>query len=661
MAAALGAPSWAADGLEVTNLSIEDLMNIEVTSVSRKAERLTDAAAAAFVITSEDIQRSGAASVPEALRMVPGMNVARISTSRWAVSARGFNSRFANKLLVLVDGRSVYSPFFSGVFWESLDMPLEDIERIEVIRGPGATMWGANAVNGVINIVTRHARRTQGGMVSALGGNEGQVSTTLRWGGKIDEDTHYRVWGKGGHMSGGETVDGTRGADDTRTKRAGLRVDRDLSGTSRFMMTANVYDTRSGDEMLLASATAPYVQRTVSTQLNRGANVVANVEWSPKAGVQNTVQVSLDQYRENMENILLEDRSTFDVDFQSRMALSARQDLVWGLGYRHSEDALRSGMSVMTVTPDSQKQDTVSGFIHDEIRVIPDRWRVMLGSKFERNAFSGFNMQPNLRSLWSLNSTDSVWASVSRAVRTPSRVERGMSFDLGTLPPGAANNPLPVVVRAFSDASFGAESVVSYELGYRAQWASNLMADLTVFRSDYRNLRSATPAGYTMAMSGAQPYLVYNMQTINGVSARASGFEAALDWHAMPSWRLQTAYTYLYVKADENGVASGVSPTTISDGSVPRHQVSLRSSHDLGARQQLDAWLRRVGAIHGLGIGSYSELDLRWAWRVTPQLELSLTGQNLLHAQHTEYPSDPLPSVQMRIPRLYAVKARWQF
>ncbi len=655
----LATSAWASESLEVGSLSIEDLMNIEVTSVSRKAQRLTDAAAAATVITSEDIQRSGAQSIPEALRMVPGLDVARISSSRWAVSARGFNGRFANKLLVLVDGRSVYSPFFSGTFWESMDMPLEDIERIEVIRGPGATMWGANAVNGVINILTRNTRRTQGGLVTALAGNEGQGAGSARWGGRIDDDTHYRWVTQVHRRSSGEAIDGTDGADDYRSQQAGFRLDRDLSGGSRFRATANAYDTRTGDDLLVASFNSPYATRTPSTQINRGGNVAAQAEWTTAGGGQSGLQVSLDQYRLNMQDVLVEDRTTFDVDYQNRFALNEQHDLMWGLGYRHTEDTLRSGMTFFRMSPNDHAQDIFSGFVHDEITLVPERWRVMLGSKFEHNGYTGFEVQPNVRTVWNLNATDTVWGAVSRAVRTPSRVERGLSIDLASVPAGTYGNPLPILVSMSADPNFRSESVVSTEFGYRAQWAPNLLSDVSVFYNRYRDLRSGGDGTTTMTMVGSQPYLVQTLTTGNELQARAAGLEVALDWRISPAWRLQTAYTY--IDLDTWGGSNRAGSVDISEGTSPRNQLSLRSSYDLGDRQQLDAWIRRIGRLEGLGIDAYTELDLRWAWRVTPGVELSLVGQNLLHDQHSEYTADPLPALQMRIPRTYAVKVRWQF
>lgn len=643
-------------------MSIEDLMNIEVTTVSRKAQRLTDTAAAAYVITADDIQRSGSTSIPEALRMVPGLEVARISGSRWAVTARGFNGRFANKLLVLVDGRSTYSPFFSGVYWEAEDVLLEDVERIEVIRGPGATMWGANAVNGVINILTRNARRTQGGLATALAGNEGQIQGAVRWGTQVDEDTHYRLWAKSARRDSVQASDGTAGADNFRSQRAGVRLDRELSGTSRLMASGNLYDVKSGEVLLLPRLTAPYMQRTPSVQTNRGANLVGKYEWTLANGSQGVLQASLDQTHLEMDGILSEDRTTLDLDFQNRFTLTPSQDMMWGLGYRRSADSTDSTQVLATMNPASQTQTLFSGFLHDEITLIPDRWKFTMGSKFEHNSYTGFEVQPNLRSLWNLNGTDAVWAALSRAVRTPSRAERSVSLDAAVIPPNpAGGNPLPTLLHITTDPNFSSESVLSQEVGYRAQLGSNLLLDLTAFHNRYKNLPSRRMLGATPVLTSLPPYLLVSSTTSNGMAAQATGLEAALDWHVSSTWRLQTAYTYLKVHADSDGDPTQAANVQSVEGGIPRQQLSLRSGWDLGHRQQLDAWVRHVGRLDYQNIDAYTTLDLRWAWRVTPQFEASLVGQNLLKSQHVEYTGDQLQTLQMSIPRTISVKGRWQF
>ena len=660
LSALVSAPARAAQDLEVTSMSIEDLMNIEVTTVSRKAQRLTDAAAAAFVITADDIQRSGSMSIPEALRMVPGLEVAQINASRWAVTARGFNGRFANKLLVLIDGRSLYTPLYAGVYWEGEDVLLDDVDRIEVIRGPGASMWGANAVNGVISIITKHAKRTQGGLAAVQLGTQGQTQGAVRWGDQVDEDTHYRFWAKSTQRDHGQTTDGSAAFDQINSQRAGLRLDRELSGSSRFSTSANLFDARNGDTWVMPQLAAPYGVPTNLTQGNRNANVVAKYDWSLADGSQASVQASLDNTRIQMPGVLTEDRTTLDIDFQNRFALTPSQDMIWGLGYRNSRDHIETGQSLVSMSTARETQTVYSGFVHDEITLEPNRWKLMIGSKFEHNSYTGFEIQPSLRSLWNLNPTDSVWGSVSRAVRTPSRVERSVALNL-VQPPSAATNGLPMLINMTADPKYGSESVLSYETGYRSQIRPGVQVDIAAFVSRFQHLRALQSYGTSLAMNGAQPYLLMSSTTANTLDAYEGGLEAALDWHVSPTWRLQGAYTHLKVHARRNGDPMHDTDAQIAEGMVPRNQISLRSSFDLGTHHQLDAWIRHVGRLGYASIPAYSALDLRWAWRVTPKLELSLAGQNLLKSQHVEYAPDQLPTVTTSIPRTASIKARWQF
>ncbi|MGB0129616.1 MAG: TonB-dependent receptor plug domain-containing protein, partial [Rhodocyclaceae bacterium] len=334
----------AAADAPLADLSLEDLLSIEVTSVSRKAQRLTDAAAAAFVVTSEDIQRSGATTIPEALRMVPGIEVARLGSGRWAVSARGFNGRFANKLLVLMDGRSIYSPLFSGVFWEAEDTLLEDIERIEVIRGPGAAMWGANAVNGVINIITKKARDTQGGLITARAGVQETGGLSARYGGAAGDGGHFRLWGKTfAHDESSAPGGGSDANDRWKASRAGFRLDKNLAAGSNLTLIGNVYDGKSNDTLLFPTLFAPYQLPTAVAQKNRGANLLGRFDWTLENGSQATLQSYADVTELDILPLAKERRTTFDVDFQHRLQAGTRHDLVWGLGYRWSSDDVSTG------------------------------------------------------------------------------------------------------------------------------------------------------------------------------------------------------------------------------------------------------------------------------------------------------------------------------
>jgi len=667
VATLLGLPcgqALAGNDLEVTQLSIEDLMNLEVTTVSRKAQRLTDTAAAAFVLTADDIQRSGANTIPDALRMVPGVEVARIGSGRWAVTARGFNGRFAAQLLVLIDGRSVYSPLYSGVFWEAEDVLLEDVDRIEVIRGPGASLWGANAVNGIINILTRSAKRTQGALVTAAVGNEDVASGAARWGGKLDEDTHLRLWAKSSDRKSSMDASGQRSSDAWRAERAGFRMDGDVSATAQWQLIGNTYQTHSGETLLIPQLTAPYATPLAASQSNRGTNLLGRYEWTFPGGSQGRLQAYVDQTLLDLPAVLNEDRTTVDIDFQHRFSLSASQDMIWGLGYRRTQDHLdTAGRTILTMRPNEAHLELLSAFVHDEITVVPDAWRVIAGAKLERNGYTGLEFQPNLRSVWNLTPTNTLWAAVSRAVRTPSRAERSADVVLGVIPPFSDGNPspLPIQTHVQQNDHVESETVIAYELGYRTQLGAALSLDVAAFHNKLKDLRSGQSLGVVPVYTGLVPYLQYNSMTSNNLDGTSSGLELAADWHPSATWRLQASYTYMGISMSRNGDPANDGAAEMAEGTSPRHRVSLRSSLDLGTNQQLDAWVRRVGQLSYLNIAAYTALDLRYAWRVTPQLELSLAGQNLLKARHAEYISDYLPSVATEIPRSVYVKARWQF
>lgn len=660
---AFGLPAaQAQSGLEVTQLSLEDLMKIEVTTVSRKAQRLADTAAAAAVLTADDIQRSGATSLPEVLRLVPGLDVARIGSSRWAVSARGFNSRFANKLLVLIDGRSVYSPLFSGVFWEAEDVLLEDIDRIEVIRGPGAALWGANAVNGIINIVTRSARRTQGTLATALAGDEERAQLGLRHGRLLDEDTALRVWAKAGERREMLDTQGQRSGADWTLARAGFRLDREAAGGARLTVTGGWHQGRSGETLIAPQLVPPYARLDANEQRNQGGHLLGRYEWTLANGAPATLQAYLDQGEVDMVGLLRERRTTVDLDFQSQLSLAGGHELIWGAGYRHSGDHLQSQGGIFQLAPQRRQFTLASAFVHDELTLVPDTWKLMAGVKLEHNRYTGFELQPNLRALWTPSSTQTLWAALSRAVRTPSRAERDAAVNLFVAPPGTSGNPgpLPVLAHVLPNDGLGPEAVVSAELGYRSQLGARLSLDVAAFASRYRHLRSGRSIGQVLVLDGPVPYIRYDSTTSNSLAADTHGIELALDWHVSPQWRLQGSYSHLQVTATRNGDPANDRPAQQAEGSSPRHQWALRASLDLTPRQQFDLRLKRVSERAVASLPAYTEMDLRYAWRPTPQLELSLVGQNLLGA-HVESDSVPLPSQLLQVPRGGYLKARWQF
>jgi len=406
---------------DLTELSLEELMNIEITSVSKKAEKFSQAPAAIYVITSEDIKRSGATSLPELLRMVPGVEVARINSNAWAISVRGFNGRFANKLLVLIDGRSVYTPTFSGVFWDEQDLLLEDIERIEVIRGPGGTLWGANAVNGVINIITKKAKDTQGFFSTVTYGNIEKPTVGMRFGSKLGKDLYYRVYGKYFKRDSFEDIYGNDAGDEWEVGRGGFRADYS-KGKDSFMVEGNVYKGETGENLNISSRLYP------KTDDLQGGNLLCR--WARKFSEKS--DISLQMYYDHVERsqeyqmpsvtgglqkeTFKMKLQTYDLDFQHRFFLGDKNEIVWGTGVRLIKDKYQNTPH-LAILPDSKWMHIYSGFVQDEIHLIPEKFSLILGSKFEHNSFTGFEYQPNLRLLYFPKKEHTIWAAISRAVR----------------------------------------------------------------------------------------------------------------------------------------------------------------------------------------------------------------------------------------------------
>ncbi len=642
-------------GDDLTELSLEQLMNIEVTSVSRKPQRLADAAAAVFVITREDIRRSGVTSIADALRMAPGIEVARIDANKWAVSSRGFNDRIANKMLVLFDGRTVYTPLFSGVFWDRQDTLLEDIDRIEVIRGPGATLWGANAVNGVINIITRRADETAGGLATAGGGNVERAFGGARYGMKPGKNTSFRLFGK--YLDRSDFVDssGNEAADGWHAVRGGFRMDSEPSGSDGLTIQGDIYDGRLGETFIVSQLTSPYSKEFDSTTRIFGGNVLSRWKHAFSESADFVLQLYYDRSEQSFA-LVGEKRDIFDLDFQSRFRFGGRQEIVWGAGYRFTHDRV-ANTDILAFNPASKDDHLFSAFVQDDIAIIAGRLHLILGSKFEHNDYTGFEMQPDVRLLWTPDSRLTLWGAVSRAVRTPSRSDEGVRFDIQTVPPATAGNPgpVPVLVEVRGSTDLKSEELVAYELGCRFEPADIISLDLATFYNVYRDLISATP-GASLPSVSPVPHVVSILDLTNRQNAYSYGAELAAGVRVSDWWRLNAAYTFLRIFL-QGGQLSALSETTAD----PRHQFSLRSSMDLGHDVELDLWLRYVDEIPSIGISSYVTLDTRLAWKPWKNLELSLVGQNLLHDRQAEFVSQVIPTKPSDVERGFYGKITWIF
>jgi iron complex outermembrane receptor protein len=635
---AVRAPANTAD---LATLSLEDLMGIEVTSVSKKAERLSESAAAIFVLTGEDIRKSGATSIPEALRLVPGLSVARISADKWAITARSMNSRFANKLLVLVDGRSVYTPLFAGVYWENLDYALDDISRIEVIRGPGSSLWGANAVNGVINIITKDAHDTQGLLASAAAGDELRGAATARYGGKLGEHGAFRTYGKGRGYDQGFAPTG--GDDDNRLAQAGFRADWSSGTRDRFTVSGDAYEGRMGQQVTIPTDPAPAMQTLSEDADVGGANLLGRWERQPGDAEALSAQIYLDHVSRD-EAVLQENRDTFDIEFQHRLPLATQHDLVYGLGFRRVHDNTDSTSS-FALDPASRDADLWSAFVQDEYTLVPERWRLVAGAKFEHNDFTGFEFQPNLRLAYTPDAHTTWWGAVSRAVRTPARGEHDVRLRV------VAPAPAPVILTGSDD--FNSEELVAYELGWRTQPRADLNLDLAAYYHDYDELRTADV--------GAMPPPAILMPFGNRLEGHSYGLELAAHWQPHEDWRLQLAAN---VQRTELRLTDGSQDTRseLGEDTAPDAQLSLWSRHRLRADMDLDLILRHVGAVDhpAPGVDAYTTFDLRLAKRFGQHLELALVGQNLGDTQHAEFQPDFIATEPTEVERGAYLSLTWR-
>lgn len=604
------------------DLSIEQLMNETVTSVSKKAQSLIDAAAAIATLSNEDLRNSGATSVTEALRLVPGVDVGAVNASQWAVSARGFNSLYANKLLVLIDGRAVYTPLFAGVYWDLQQPRLEDLDRIEVIRGPGGTLWGANAVNGVINVVTRSARETEGAIVSGGGGDPHQVLAGARYGGHLGQDTWYRVYAGYQKSSDFPLASGDGAGDGWAGARTGFRFDAYPQNGRHMTWQANAARVETDND-----STAAY---NIST-LGRWTQ-----EWSDRSSME--LQGYYDRTYRNEASRAASTVDTFDLTLQNIAGLGERNDLIWGLGYRFIGVAGATTNSVAQVTDNEFAMQLFSGFVQDEFKLLPQRLSLTAGLKLERNDFTGLELQPSVRALFKPEESESLWAAISRAVRTPDVVEGRDAVAVSSGEPFTGPGGGQYVPTLVGNRQLKSEVLWAYELGYRILLSQGVSVDLAAFYNDYRRLIGVGSIERFIAGNPGQAEIPW----ANNVDGESHGGELAVTARPARAWRLTAAYSLLL--AYLHGGADAV-PT--QHGS-PRHKASLRSSWDFSEISSLDTQLRYVGPI--LGVASYFTADLRWSYRPRENLEFSLVGQNLLQPSHAEQ-GPALLTVNSEVPR----------
>lgn len=621
----LAQSTWASTNY--FDLTLEQLLDTQIISASKKIETVAEAPAAVYVVTSEDIMRSGVTSIPDALRMVPGVNVARADSNSWAISIRGFNSTLANKLLVLIDGRSIYNPVFGGVLWEAHNLLLSDIERIEVIRGPGGALWGANAVNGVINIITKHTRDTQGNLASALYGNE-EANLSVRHGGSFGDEGFYRVYTKAFKRDNSHKPGGGDTYDDWDGIRSGFRVD----WGDEFTVQGDAYRNSTHQRKAHYMLVAPFMPIENQTIVYDGINLLGRWVDRRDDGAQFSVQTYIDWARRNEPLNFIDDRKTYDVEAQYNFAAMGVHELVAGAGIRYMADN-QTGNENVEFEPKQRRNNLYSTFVQDKITLSPERWFLTLGSKFEHNDFSGFEVQPNARLQWHPTKDQMLWSAVSRAVRTPTPIEEDLTSTLATGP--AAGTTIPARAAFVPNNDFKSEQLKAYELGYRNQITASLSVDLAVFYNDYDQLQTIEVGTLSVITTGPNaPYFFIPFKFTNNMKGKSHGFEASLNWAV--NERLKLAFDYSFLKL----AVTALDPTQESAELLyPTHQVGVKVLWNVSDTWTLDTTASHIDNLSGGNVDAYTRLDLNLGGQLSKTLRFNLVGQNLLDKTHREFGS----------------------
>ena len=618
------------------NLTLEQLGNVEITTTEKVPEQVWKASAATFVLTNDDIRRSGATSIPDALRLVPGVEVARIDSDLWAVGIRGSETNFSKAVLVLIDGRSVYTPLYAGVYWDVQDVMLDDVDRIEVIRGPGATVWGPNSADGVINIITKKAAETQGALVSVLGGNVDNLIAEARYGGSINSKLTYRLYGRG-FIRGAEYHSDHDDLDQWHQERGGFRMDWNRTEHSSYMLESDVYGGASPQQ-----TGTTWFDNSVS-----GGDVVGRWEHTSDKGSDVYLQAYFD--RTNRVGPLFgETRNTFDVDFLHRLKVASIHQVSYGVGLHWSPSRFTAKTPLLNVLPNGSDVYIHTGFLQDEIHLLNDKVLLTAGVKLQDNNFSGFDVQPTGRILWNSNPHQSFWAAITRAVTTPSEIEEGFRLT-GEL---SANPPLFLVVAG--NPKFQSEDLLGYEGGYRQLLAPRVYVDLDVFHNDYDHLQSfglPTPIGDTVT-------IVYE----NAIAGSTNGVEIAPDWKPFDWWELSGSYSFVGIDFHANAPGSDISSTgsvRTYEGSSPAHQVKVQSRFDLGKSFEFDQNYAYVSALPAQNVKAYQTMDVRLGWKIQKDWNLSVVGQNLFQPFHYEWGTGDPTEALIGIRRAAYVKLTW--
>ncbi len=625
-------------------LSLEQLGNIKVTTAQRAPEQVRKTSAAIYVITQEDIERSGATTIPEALRLAPGVEVARIDSNKWSIGIRGFGSRLSRDVLVLIDGRTVYTTLLAGTYWEVQNILLQDVERIEVIRGPGATIWGPNALNGVINIITKSTKDTHGTLVNAGGGNVDQGFVNTRYGGGNGRTFDYRVYGLG-FVRGPEYHSDGNNYDSWRALQGGGRMDFSTNERDSFMLQGDIYDEGAGETVTAVTYAPPYQQIVQGTELLSGGNILGRWEHTQGEGKDFQLQFYYDRTSRHEPNFA-DYRNTFDFDFLDRFRLPARQQITWGFGARASTGRNPTIVSGLYFIPGTRTDTLYTGFFQDEVGLVQDRLSLQFGTKLLKTNYTGFQLQPTARLLWTPTEKQTFWAAFTHALRTPSDAERAFYLTGFT---GSFVGGLPFFARFNANPNFESEQMNGYELGYRNLVRKSLYFDFAAFFNHYNDLFSEDITGAPFVETNPAPaHVLLPADFGNGLLGTTRGIEVAPQWRPSSFWRLAASYSFLQMEIQKRPGSLDVGSAPGIVGSSPRHQVTAQSDFDLSKALSLDLTYRFVSKLPAQKINAYSTGDVQFAWKPRPYIRFSIVGQNLLQPQHYEFASDPGPNVAIK-------------
>jgi iron complex outermembrane receptor protein len=657
--AATAAPAYAqTKPVDLGVSSLEDLMKMEISSANRKEQRAEDVPAAVFVITHDDIRRSGMTSVPDLLRLVPGVQVAQINSNKWAVSVRGFNGLYSNKLLVLIDGRSVYNPLFATAFWDTEDLMLEDVDRIEVIRGPGASVWGANAMNGVINILTKASADTTGGLVRTSAGTFDRAGLAVHYGGTFPTGA-YRAFAQVSAFGDSIISPTVNAIDHWQRLTSGFRSD-STSGPEAFMVEGGFSVGQERPLWINLDPAALPQGGSAGVSDTQVGHVLGR--WTHKQPSGATLQLqSFVDLAHRRESIGEYSRQTVDLDAVFHSVVATRHDLVVGGGYRFIAESADGGIGY-TFTPNRTSEQLVNAFVQDEIALAGRRIALTLGAKFERATDEAVTVQPTARVMWMLPDRQHLWAAISRALRTPSQVDEGVRVDLPPMVPAATPGTpsFPILVSAFGNPMLTNERLISMETGYRIDVGARVALDVSAFDNRYRNLITSEPSAPSLTFVGGVPMIAVSTQFQNLGAADTRGLEFAGHMTVTDAWHLVGAFSTFHLTPHSDALSHDAMAAT-SDGNAPSFQWRIHSALSLGPRTQTDFLLFHVGALGQLQIPSYTRADARVEWKLTSRVALAIQGQNLLSDSHLEFGGANTSIVTTRVPRSAGVRVMWSY